>query len=90
MSKKKAETMHQVRQRYHEANGQLNAQLELFGDELAEKHKWSGLSGHEAVRFYLLKKHHWLPSQVNAMSFDDLRFALTEELSGWRAPKGSG
>jgi len=78
--------MHEIRTRYHDANGKLHAHLELFGDHLAEQNGWSDLSGHEAVRFHLLKTHHWTPAQVQSMSFDDLRFAMTEELAAWRAP----
>ena len=73
--------------KYHEANGGLAYSLDVFGDEIAEREGYKELSGIEAVQFYIVHKFHWLPSQVKAMSSDDLRFVLAEELSGWTLPK---
>jgi hypothetical protein len=36
-----------------------------------------------------MQKHHWLPREVNAMSYDDLNFAMSEELAGWTLPKSA-
>ena len=58
-----------------------------FGDELAEKEGYGDLNGIEAVRYYLLQKHNWLPRDIYAMSDEDLRFCLTKEMAGWKAPK---
>jgi hypothetical protein len=76
------------RRRYHEANGGLNYCLEVFGDYLAQRegYKDAGLDGMDAIHFYLVHKFHWMPKDVRAMSTDDLRFVLTEELSGWTLP----
>lgn len=72
----------------HQAQGGLMYCLEVLGDQLGKKHKWKNdLDGLDAVRFYLMQKHHWLPFQVRAMSGDDLRFAMSEELAGWTLPK---
>ena len=71
----------------HEATAKLNTLLEAFGDELAKRNKYRSVHGIDAVRFFLVQKHHWLPSVVSAMTFDDLRFALSEEMHGWKVPK---
>lgn len=49
------------------------------GDKLAKREKYKKLSGIEAVHFYLINKHNWLPSQVKAMDIEDLAFCLSEE-----------
>ncbi|MEN1941039.1 hypothetical protein WCE39_08090 [Luteimonas sp. MJ174] len=71
----------------HQAQGQLAYLMELFGDELAAKQGWKRLDGIQAVRYYLMQKHNWLPAQVNSMSQDDLEFAMTQEMQGWTAEK---
>ncbi|MBH1555824.1 hypothetical protein I5U56_06520 [Stenotrophomonas maltophilia] len=65
--------------------------LEVFGDSLKKSQGWKNdLTGLDAVHYYLVQKHHWLPSVVRAMSLEDLRFALTEEMHGWKLPKDAG
>lgn len=76
-----------TRKALHDAQGNLTYSMEVFGDHLAKQLGYkSGLDGLNAVRYYLMQKHHWLPREVNAMSHDDLRFALSEELAGWTLP----
>lgn len=70
----------------HEALGHLAHHLDLFGDTLAEREGYEESSGMDAVHFYLVHKFGWLPGQVRAMSFEDMRFVLQEEMRGWRAP----
>ncbi|MDI9239878.1 hypothetical protein QLQ15_13280 [Lysobacter sp. LF1] len=61
--------------------------VEVFGDTLSEREGWNNeLEGLEAVRFYLMQKHQWLPSHVRAMSADELMFAITEETASWTMP----
>lgn len=72
--------------RLHHANGELAFHLELFGEELARREGYKVHSGIDAVHFYLTTKHGWLPRDVKAMSFEDLRFTLAEEMSGWTLP----
>ncbi|KRG54110.1 hypothetical protein ABB22_16875 [Stenotrophomonas nitritireducens] len=80
--------MNEIRLRLRKAEAHLNYSLDVFGDSLGKKHGWKNtLDGLEAVRYYLMQKHHWTPSQLQAMSLEDLRFALTEEMHGWRLPK---
>lgn len=79
-----------VRQELRNAEAGLTYSLEVFGDALAKREKYkSDLDGLDAVRYYLMQKHHWLPRDVNSMSFDDLRFALSEELAAWTLPKAA-
>lgn len=53
--------------------------LYLLGDKIAKKEGYKSLSGIEAVHYYLMQKHHWLPSQVKSMSYTDLSFCFEEE-----------
>jgi len=76
-----------TRQQLRQAEGNLAYVLEVFGDTLAKQQAYkSDLDGLDAVRYYLMQKHHWLPREVNSMSYADLRFALIEELAGWTLP----
>jgi hypothetical protein len=61
--------------------------LHLFGDHLAKREGYKNLDGMEAVHFYLIQKFHWLPAHVRAMSYDDLRFVLHQEMQGWTWPE---
>lgn len=74
------------RKKSHDVVAGLDYCLEVFGDQLAEKQGYRDLDGIEALRYYLLLKHGWLPAQVRALSTDDLRFALHLELQGWNLP----
>lgn len=84
-SKDRYETLKRLR----EAEADTNYALTVFGDHIAKREGYKEVDGLEAVHLYLVKKHHWLPSQVRAMSFDDLQFVLTEEMSGWTLPKAA-
>ena len=53
--------------------------LYLIGDKLAKREGYSSLSGLDAVYYYLIQKHNWLPSQVKTMNVEDLNFCLEEE-----------
>jgi hypothetical protein len=72
--------------RLYQAEGGLNYSLAVFGDHIAKREKYKTVDGIEAVYFYLVTKYHWLPSQVRGMSYEDLRFVLSEEMSGWILP----
>jgi hypothetical protein len=76
--------------RLHHAKGAMLYSLELFGDELAKRQKYKEHTGLDAVRYFLMCKHGWLPRDVCSMSEDDLTFAMAEEKSGWIMPKGAG
>ena len=78
------------RRRLRDAQAGLTYALEVFGDQLAKNQKYkSGLDGLEAVRYYLMQKHHWLPRDVQSLNYDDLKFAMSEELAGWTLPKAA-
>lgn len=58
----------------------INVQtLAELGDKLAKREKYEQVSGLEAVQYYLMQKHHWLPKRVRSMKLDDLWFCLKEE-----------
>lgn len=76
----------EVLKRLHEANGNLNYALDVFGHELAKREGYREIDGMEAVYLYLINKHHWLPRDVRTMSPDDLRLALHQEMQGWTLP----
>ncbi len=81
---------YELRKKLHEADANLVYSLDVFGDTLAEKQGYkSDLHGLDAVRYYLMQKHHWLPRDVKSMSYEDLQFALSEELAGWLLPRGA-
>jgi hypothetical protein len=63
--------------------------LELFGHFLAKREGYQKMDGMEAIFYYLMQKHHWLPRDVRSMSTEDLCFALAEEMATWRAPKAA-
>lgn len=74
--------------RLHEVDGHLTYTLAVFGDQLASEHGYpSGLRGLEAIRYYLMQKHNWLPAQVRSLSYEDLAFAMSKEREGWTLPK---
>lgn len=74
--------------RLYEAEGNLAFVLAVFGDELAVREKYrSGLDGIEAVHFYLVHKFGWPPAQVRGMSYEDMRFVLSEEMHNFTLPK---
>ena len=77
---------YQILRRLEEAKGQMNYHLHVFGDHLAQREGYKEHSGIEAVQFYLCKTYGWLPSVVKAMSFEDMRFMLEEEMKGWTVP----
>jgi len=77
---------YQVSKRLYAASSDLDYLLDVFGDTLAKRQGYKGLSGLEAVHYYLIQKHNWLPSQVLTMSLSDLRLALHQEMQGWTAP----
>jgi hypothetical protein len=79
--------MNQARRKVHQIMGESAYHIEVFGDALAKREKYKELQGMEAIYYYLILKHHWLPSQVKSLSHDDLVLLLAEEMTGWRVPK---
>ncbi|MNR56152.1 hypothetical protein D3C85_1766750 [compost metagenome] len=77
-----------ILRRLHEAEGNLAFSLAVFGDKIATREQYrSGIDGLEAVHFYLVHKFGWPPAQVRGMSYEDLRFVLSEEMHGFTLPK---
>jgi hypothetical protein len=76
----------EVRYNLHEVTGRMNYHMELFGDEFAQRNGYKAHNGLDAVHFYLIQKHGWLPRDVRTMSLEDIRFVLEEEMKGWTVP----
>jgi hypothetical protein len=68
-------------------NAQLDFHLYVFGDYVAEREGYKEHKNLDALRFYLMQKHHWSVDQVKNLGHNELRFALAEELAQWRMPK---
>jgi hypothetical protein len=80
---------HETKLKLHVLTGQMNYNLECFGDFLAEREGYQVHEGMDAILFYLVKTYGWLPAQVKSMSLEDLRFMLDEEMHGWVLPKSA-
>jgi hypothetical protein len=78
---------YEVMSKLRALDGELAFSIDCFGDRIAQREKYKSHRGLDAVHFYLLGKHHWLPSQVRSLSWEDLRFLLEEEMAGWTLPK---
>ncbi|ERB65546.1 hypothetical protein N779_09515 [Vibrio coralliilyticus OCN008] len=78
---------YEIVKKLHKTTAELDYSLEVFGDELAEREGYKELDGIEAIHFYLVHKFSWLPSVVKSMSYEDIRFVLSEEMHGWVLPK---
>ncbi|WP_076421142.1 hypothetical protein [Colwellia sp. UCD-KL20] len=78
---------YEINKKLYRTQADLDYMLYVFGDDLAKRESYKDLDGIEAVQFYIVHKFHWLPSQVKAMTHEELRFVLTEEMHGWTAPK---
>jgi hypothetical protein len=53
--------------------------LFILGNKIAETKGYRSLSGIDALQYYLMQKHNWLPSQVKNMSMEDLSFCMEED-----------
>ena len=78
---------YEVLKKLYEARGGLDYSLAVFGDHIAEREGYKAHRDIDAVHYYLVHKFSWLPAKVKAMSFDDIRFVLAEELDGWVLPE---
>lgn len=78
--------INEIKLNLRRTEGELNYSLEIFGDELAKREKFRAVDGIDALHLYLIKKYGWLPGDVKSLSFDDLRFVLSEEMHGWTLP----
>lgn len=79
--------LNQTRWKIHYETARLNYILECFGDNLAAEEGYPNhVDGFEAIYLYLSRKHGWTISQCRLMPLDDIRLALSLELSGWRLP----
>lgn len=56
--------------------------LEIFRDELGDMHDL-GVDGLDAVRLYLVHKHHFNFSWLESLRASELRKYLEKEMVGW-------
>lgn len=77
---------YQNQRRIRVLEGEMAFHLDVFGDYLAKREDYKDVSGIDAVHFYLVHKFGWFPAQVRAMTAEDLRFVLAEEMQGWTLP----
>ena len=68
------------------AQADTSFSLDVFGDHIAEKEGYKGISGQEALHLYLIRRYGWLPRDVRSMSVDDLSLALHVEQQDWTWP----
>ena len=74
-----------LKQKYA-AQGNTAYYLAVYGNALAEREGYKELDGMDAIFFYLIQKHNWLPKDVRSMSYEDIKFVLSEEMADWTAP----
>jgi hypothetical protein len=74
------------RLKVHIEEARLNFFLEIFGDHIAERENYLDINGLEALHFYLVHKFNWLPKIVKAISLEEVRFVLHEEMKIWEVP----
>jgi hypothetical protein len=77
---------YQTLKKLYGALGDCAYSLAVFGDHLAKREKYREHLDIDAIHFYIVHKFNWPPAQVRGMSFEDLRFVLSEEMSGWTMP----
>lgn len=70
------------------AEAEAKYNLIIFGDHLATREGYTQHKGIDALHFYLVEKHHWLPAQVRSLSDTDLLFLFAEEKKSWTVPAG--
>ncbi|UQI41900.1 hypothetical protein [Vreelandella venusta] len=84
---KKSKTLNEAEYRLFDNEAKTKYSLARFGDYLAKTHSYPrSLAGLDAVRYYLMQKHHWTPSTLRDMSIDDMEFAVAMEKEGWTMP----
>ncbi len=73
--------------RVYQAEAEMAYLLDVFGDHLAKTYLLPpDLYGIPAVNYYLMQKHNWTRSQLEQMSSEEKRFALSAEMTGYRLP----
>jgi hypothetical protein len=82
----KPKTVQEATRNLRRVEGERAFHVDLFGDYIAEREGYKAHGGLDAVRYYLIQKHHWLPRDVRSLNLDDLLFVLEEEMSGWHVP----
>ena len=80
MPKKKTEPGHLIELRQYLYEAKTRFALARLGDHLAALNGYKEPKGLDAVYYYLVQKHDWLPSQVRCLDTNELNFLLDSEL----------
>ncbi len=87
MQKQALKSIEKIQHQIQRLEEETTLDLELFGNDLAKRECYKEHKGKDALLYYLIERHHWLPADVRALSWNDVRFLFKEEMSGWTAPK---
>ena len=77
----------EIRKGLHEAQAGLNWAFEEFGNYLAKREGYKNLDGIDAIHCYTIQKFSSLPRDVRSMTYDDLRFVLSQQIEEWLASR---
>lgn len=73
--------------KFNSANADLMTALSFFGNVIAKEENYLSHTGIDAIHWYLICQHGWLPSVVKSLSIDDLLFLMAERTHGMVLPK---
>ncbi len=76
MARKSPHTLQEAERNLFDEEAKLKYELARIGDKIAVDKHYEQLSGIDAVHRYFIDKYHWLPSEVRALSVDDLSMLL--------------
>lgn len=66
---------------------ELACTINIYGEDLKEKNGWNVSNGRDAITVYLVNKHGWTVEHARSLSYESLKFALTEELKSFAPPE---
>ncbi len=69
----------ELAKRHGECQAATTEHLYILGDKISRREGYKTHTGINAVYFYLIQKHNWLPAQVKSLNVEDLSFCLEEE-----------
>lgn len=59
--------------------GTIATRLLEEGNAIAQREGYREHNGIDALRYFLMRRHNWLPREVRALSLEDLDFATCED-----------
>jgi hypothetical protein len=64
--------LHKAEERLYNAEARLKYDLARLGDKIAKKMEYRKVTGLDAITRYLVDKHHWLPSDVQHLTLEEI------------------